>query len=112
MRTLNLEEYDVKIREKGELKYVDLENMQKATYKGVKHDAKGSVQGFDADKLLEAKRTVAKVVIEEIKDKDGEDVEFSQDWLDNLTIDDGMDLMDAIEQETADLLKKKAKGVK
>lgn len=106
MKTIELKDYKVKIKEEDELTYNDVESIQKSAVGGMKFAKDGSVSGIDGSKMVDAKRLVAAVVIESIS-KDGEEVEFTQDWIGELPAKDGMKLMDAIEAETKDIVKKK-----
>lgn len=112
MKTIKLEDFEVEIKEQNELKYTDVEAIQKSAMGGMKFDKGGQVQSIDGSKMVDAKRKVAEVIIESIKDNEGNKVEFSQEWIDNLSAMDGMDLMQEIDNQTKDIVKKKMKGAK
>ncbi len=107
MRTIELTDYTVKILEKDDLTYADIEGIQKHSLSGVTLDGQGEVKDINAQEMLGAKRHVAEQMVEEVKDEDGEDVGFSQEWLDELPAEDGMKFMDAVEEETEEIGKKK-----
>jgi hypothetical protein len=101
---IELKDYEVEIKE--ELTWGDAERIQSAIQKGAK--IKGSVQGaenssfeFDTDAMLEAKyitfeRTILKIEKKETK----EVINFSRDFIDNLSVSDGNKLYEAVNELT------------
>lgn len=107
MKELKLKNFDVKIKEQDDLTFLDIETIQKSALSGVKLSPQGVPTGIDAGAMLDAKRTTCQSLITEIKDKEGNNVEFSQKWLDNLKAKDGMQIMEAVDEQTKDIVKKK-----
>jgi len=107
MKTLNLTNYDVKIKEKEDLTYGDVEDIQYALMEAVDIDGRGQMKSVKGQEMKKARRSTAKRVIVEIKDENGEEVKFSDKWLDNLPAEDGMKLMEEVDSETSSIGKKK-----
>ncbi len=107
MKTLNLTNYDVKIKEKEDLTYGDVEDIQYALMEAVDIDGRGQMKSVKGQEMKKARRSTTKRVIVEIKDENGEEVKFSDKWLDNLPAEDGMKLMEEVDSETSSIGKKK-----
>ena len=108
MKTLNLTNYEVKIKEQKDLTYGDVEDIQFNLLDAVDVDSRGQMKSVRGDKMKRANRKLAKKMIVEIKDEDGNDVEYSDKWLDNMKpADDGMELMNEINEQTKSIGKKK-----
>ncbi len=89
---MDLKNYTVKFRDG--LTWGQSKDVQDAMLKDVKINAKGEAEGFSASAMRYATYKTLEFLIEEIKDKDGNKVEFSQSWMDNLSIEDG-DVLEA-----------------
>ena len=107
MKTLNLTNYEVKIKEQKDLTYGDVEDIQYNLMEAVDIDSRGQMKSVKGQEMKKARRSTAKRVIVEIKDEDGNEVKFSDKWLDNLPADDGMELMGEIDDQTSSIGKKK-----
>lgn len=91
MKTIQLTNYEVKIKE--DLTWGESKEIQSELLKDVKVGAKG-IADFNASQMLQATYKALDLIVEEIKDKDGNKVEFSKEWMDNLSIEDGNKLED------------------
>lgn len=92
MKKINLTDYEVKIKE--DLTYGESKDIQEVILDDVKIDRDGSMSGISAKKMREMIYKTLETVIEEIKDDEGEEQEFSQEWMDNLPLEDGNKLED------------------
>ncbi len=84
---MDLKNYTVKF--KDGLTWGQSKDIQDAMLKDVKINAKGEAEGFSASAMRYATYKTLECLIEEIKDKEGNTVEYSQSWMDNLSIEDG-----------------------
>lgn len=97
---MKLTNYKVDI--KDALTWGDKEQIQAEFTKGVKMTGKAS-QGedmpveFDASVTLQAKYKLLELAIEKIEDNDGNEVEFSKDWMNELPVEDGDKLYEAVD---------------
>lgn len=107
MKTIELSNHKVTLKEKEDLRYKEIENIQRKITDGVEYTAQGVPKGLDGEKMIDIKRMVADIVVKEIIPENGGSIEFTDEWLDNLPGGDGLDFMDAVEQCTADIGGKK-----
>jgi hypothetical protein len=84
---------EVKI--KDQLTWGDSEKIQGVYIKGAKMDQSG-LKDFDASVVSEAKYVLLEITVMEIKE--GEEVkQFTREWMNNLSIEDGNKLYEAVE---------------
>lgn len=90
---VKLSNCEVKIKEA--LTWGDSEKIQNVYIKGAQVDQSG-LKSFDASVVSEAKYILLEITVLEIKE--GEKVlEFTREWMNNLSIEDGDKLYDAVE---------------
>jgi len=92
MRTIKLDNYEVKIKE--ELTWGETKDIQEVMLKGVEINSQGQAKGLKAEKAREMVYKALEIAIEQIKDEDGSEVKFSKKWIDNLPMKDGNKLED------------------
>lgn len=97
---IKLDKYTVKLKE--ELNWGDKETIKaaligttKATHVGAEKDMGFS---FDGKQLLEAKYITVECCIEKILDEKGEKREFTREWMNNLSSNEGDKIMDAVDK--------------
>lgn len=108
MNTIELSNYTVGL--KDAITWGDQEAIKAALLTGVKlkqniKDIKDSNVGqsdieFDANAMLVSKYKAIERCVLNIKDKEGKDVSYSKEWLDNLSISDGDKLSAAVDEVT------------
>lgn len=86
---------------KDNLTWGDNEKIQSAIMAGAKMNGKALAAGdmdfdFDPSAALEAKYVTLECAVVSIKE-DGKDKEFSRDWMNNLSQEDGSKLYDAVD---------------
>lgn len=86
-------EYEVEI--KKNLSWGEKQDIQEEFTKGAEFNASG-LGNFDSSVIRKAQYKSMEVCIDSIKNGEDE-VEFSKDWADNLTIEDGDKLYDEID---------------
>lgn len=94
-KTVQLPDSGQAVEIKAALSWYDLECIQSTISNGARYKIDNEdlkFDGFGADVLLAAKRVLFERGIVSIKDKDGNAVAFSQEWLENLTQQDGATL--------------------
>lgn len=93
---IQLKDYNVEIRES--LTWGDKEKVQSEMLKGMKMSgARADNINFDASAMLEGKYKLLELAITKIEDKEGNEINFSRDWMDNLPAEDGDKLYEAVE---------------
>ena len=95
---IKLKDFTVKI--KDSLTWGDKEKIKSVMWSGAKlgGNNKENIRfDFDASKMLEAKYVSLECFVLEITGKDGKKSEFSRDWMDSLTPEDGNKVMDAVD---------------
>lgn len=99
---MNSNKYDVELKSK--LSWGEKENIQDSVTKGTNVNMKDNNKdvdiSYDTSVMREIKYVAMETVIESIKDKDGKKVEFSKDWANELTVESGDKLYDAINDIT------------
>ena len=90
---VKLKDYEVKI--KDSFTWGDKEKIQNIYIKGASVDQTG-IKGFDTSVISEAKYTLLETAILEIK-KGDEIINFSKEWMYNLSIEDGDKLYNEID---------------
>ncbi len=93
-KTVKLKDFNVEIS--NGLNWGQKEKLQSELVKGAKINDKG-FQEFDTEVILKVKYKTAELLIQNIKDKDGKDIEYSNDWLNNLSVEDGDKLMEELD---------------
>lgn len=102
MKDIKLKDYTVGI--KDALTWGDKEELQNVYIDGAKVDQTG-LKDFDAKVVSKAKYFLLERAIISITDNDGNKKEFSKEWMDNLSIEDGDALYEEVEK-LANLKKK------
>lgn len=74
------------------------EDIQTIVQQGVKMDITG-ISGFNPNSIREAKYKAFEICIKEIR-QDGQTMPYSREWVDNLSIEDGDALYEAINEIT------------
>jgi hypothetical protein len=83
------------VKIKDQLTWGDSERIQSVYIKGAKVDKEG-LKDFDASVVGEAKYVLLEIAVLEIKE--GEETKaFSREWMNELSIDDGNKLYEAVE---------------
>ena len=100
--TIKLAEFDVKVF--SSLNWGEKETLQSEIMKGAKINDTG-FQEFDTGVLLNTKYKMCELLVTEIKNKKGEVIPYSKEWLNNLSIPDGDLLMDKF--DVIEFIKKK-----
>ena len=90
--------YEVKLKET--FTWGDKEKLQNVYIKGAKLDQTG-MKEFDTSVISDAKYTLLEMMIVEVKEGDKE-IPFSKDWMNNLSIEDGDKLYEAVEELSKD----------
>ena len=107
-KTIKLTNYNVTIKENADLTYGDVENIQLTLMGAVNMSRGGELEGVKPEEMKGYNRKVAEAVIEKITDKEGNEVKFSNEWIEGIKpASDGMDLMNEINKETQNIGKKK-----
>lgn len=83
---VELKNYQVDLKET--FTWGDKEKLQNVYLKGAKIDQTG-MKDFDASVVSEAKYMLLEISILSIRDKEGNNVLFSKEWMNNLEIEDG-----------------------
>lgn len=96
MKTVQLSECIVTL--KDSITWGDKERIQQCYYKGVEVDATG-VKDYDASVVTNARYRAVEVCVIEIK-KGEVSIPFSNEWMSNLTIEDGDKLFDVVNEIT------------
>jgi hypothetical protein len=95
---VKLKEFEVKI--KDEFTWGDAQAIQKSLMAGAKFSAGASNQDidFNGECVVESTYITIERAVKEIKEiKSGKILEFSREWLDNLTISEGNKIKDAVD---------------
>ena len=92
---------DVVVKIKDSLTWGDSEKIKSATMSGAKISGKADSKedigfDFDASAMLEAKYVTLECFVEEIKKGDTV-IEFTRDWMNDLSQEDGNKLYDAVD---------------
>lgn len=102
---MNIQLTDYTVTAKDQLTWGDAEKIQSVLQRGAK--IKGTVQNaensnfeFDTDAMLEAKYVTLERTVTRIVDKESKEVPFTRDWIDNLSIQDGNKLYEAVNELT------------
>jgi hypothetical protein len=90
---IKLSNCEVKI--KDQLTWGDSERIQSVYIKGAKVDQSG-LKDFDASVVSEAKYVLLEITVMEIKEGE-EKKQFNREWMNNLSIEDGNKLYEAVE---------------
>jgi hypothetical protein len=90
---IKLSNCEVKI--KDQLTWGDSERIQSVYIKGAKVDQSG-LKDFDASVVSEAKYVLLEITVMEIKEGE-EKKQFTIEWMNNLSIEDGNKLYEAVE---------------
>ena len=98
MSTISLSNAQVEIADK--ITWGQKEQIQNAMLSGVKMEAQSQRVDFNAEALSAAKYKAIEVCVVKIT-QDGQEVPYSREWLDNLSIEDGDKLYEAVEGVTA-----------
>ena len=109
MRDVKLTNHTVTIKEKDDLSFGDIEDLQAVLITGVKMRNNSEIEGFTDEVYKNQNHKVAEVAIEKIVDGEGKEIPFTVDWLRGLKpAQDGLTLMAELQKETQDIGKKKA----
>lgn len=124
-KTIELTNYKVTIKKNEDLTYNDVEAINLALMQAVEFGEKEDngkpnsklqevrkkamkLDGIKPEQMRAANRKTAEVAIIEIEDKEGKKTSYTEEWLNNLKpANDGLQLMEEINQETQDVGKKK-----
>jgi len=98
IKKINLINYDIELI--AEMNWGEKEQLQSELIKGARINEKG-LQEFDTTVILNAKYKTCEILIHKIIDKDGKEIEYTKDWLNNLSIEDGDKLMLEIDALTS-----------
>lgn len=88
-----LTEYVVTI--KPSLTWGDMQQIQTVLTGGAKIGA-GGLTGYDATAITEAKYKLLEIAVVSVK-KDDEAIPFTREWMNNLSVEDGNTLFDAVD---------------
>jgi hypothetical protein len=84
---MDLKRYTIKFRDG--LTWGQSKDVQDTMLQDIKFNAKGEAEGFTATALRKGTYKTLEYLIEEIKDKEGNAINFSKEWMDGLDIEDG-----------------------
>lgn len=100
--------YEVDLKE--ELSWGEQQEIEEVIQEGAKYQMKGKPgnldeqeveTSFDNSAITESKYVTLRVVIDEIRDEDGESQQFSKEWANKLTRTDGDKLYNKVDEMTA-----------
>jgi|SRR6056297_2554395 len=97
MKTIKLTDYEVDI--KDSLTWGDKEKLQQEYINGMEIKKGGKEFDWNPEVTLNAKYKLLEISIKEIREK-GKDkkIEFSKEWMNNLSIEDGDKLYDKVDE--------------
>lgn len=97
MKTVKLSKFEVDL--KDFITWGDKERIQQVYYTGFDIDQNG-MKKYDTSVMTNARYRSAEVCIVAIRNESGENVPFSNDWLSNMSIEDGDVLMAEVDSIT------------
>lgn len=95
--TLKLSKYEVTLID--QLTWGQREKIRASILSGMKLTPGRDVD-MTADALVTAKYTAIEIAVTKITDADGKEITFTRSWLDNLSVEDGDTLFEAVDAIT------------
>lgn len=103
MKTIQLEKYKVEVRD--QLTWGMQEQIREAMLGGIRiggmSDKEKQNLELDTSVLTKAKYKALEICVTKITDETGKVIEYSKDWMDNLSIEDGDKLYEAVNEITS-----------